>query len=226
MSDVFERLRAANPVSDHTQPDLDEFLRRLDERTAEESSPIRTDKADVSGWRRARPSVRSRLIAASTIAVAIVLAIAAVVSHTGGGISLVQRAYAATDSAGGIVYYVTSTRSSSGSGARSSSSESRAQVWRSELRSRRLETSTTELHNGPTQQGGSYEEVDQRVAGGELSSTYSPPPRNTVFKGFLAFRGSTSPESVNCRRSPSCAVTTEDPVLALRELYVRRSRCD
>jgi hypothetical protein len=216
MSDVFERLRAANPVSDYTQPDLDEFLRRLEERTAEEPSPIRTDKPNVSGSRLTRPSVRSRLI--GTIAVAIVLAIAAFVSHTSGGISLVQRAYAATDPAGGIVYYTTSTRSTFGSGRRSSSIESRAQVWRSGLRSRRVEIVSSHLHDGQAAQGGIYEQATVRIASGETNDSYSS-TRNTVFKGFLAFRGSTSPESVNCRLSPSCAVTTEDPVLALRELY-------
>ena len=218
MSDVFERLRAANPVSDCSQPDLVEFLRRLDELSVEELSPARPDKPNVSGWRLALPPVRSRLIAAGAIAAAIVLVIAAVVSRTGGGISLVQRAYAATDPAGGIVHYTTSTRSTFGSGRRTSSIESRAQVWRSGLRSRRVEIVTSHLHDGQAAQGGIYEQATVRTASGETNDSYSS-TRNTVFKGFLAFRGSTSPESVNCRRSPSCAVTTEDPVLALRELY-------
>ena len=113
-----------------------------------------------------------------------------------------QRAYATTDPAGGIVYYVTSTRSSFGSGARPSTSESRSQVWRSESRSRRLETHATDLSDGQAQQRGSYEEVDQRVAGGELSSTYSS-ARNTVFKGFLASTGKTAPGSRYCKVSPT-----------------------
>jgi hypothetical protein len=36
---------------------------------------------------------------------------------------------------------------------------------------------------------------------------------------LLTFRGGTSPESINCRLSPACSLTTEDPVLALHELY-------
>lgn len=218
MSDVFERLRAANPVFDCTQPDLDEFLSGLDERSAEGPSPVRRGKSGAPDWRLTLPLVRSRRIAAGTIAVAIVLAIAAVVSRTGGGISLVQRAYAATDPAGGIVYYTTSTRSTFGSGRRTSSIESRAQVWRSGLRSRRVEIVTSHLHDGQAAQRGIYEQATVRIASGETNNSYSS-TRNTVFKGFLAFRGNTSPESVNCRLSPSCAVTTEDPVLALRELY-------
>ena len=218
MSDVFERLRAANPVSDCTQPDLAEFLRRLDECSAEESPRVRADKSDAPGRRRTLPPVRSWRIAAGAVAVAVVLATLAVVPRTGGGISLVQRAYAATDPAGGIVYYTTSTRSSFGSRGRTSIIESRAQVWRSGLRSRRVEIVTNDLRGGQAAQRGSYEQATERIAGGETNDSYSS-TRNTVFKGFLAFRGSTSPESVNCRLSPSCAVSTEDPVLALRELY-------
>jgi hypothetical protein len=219
MSDVFERLRAANPVSDCPQPDLDEFLSRLDERSAEESSPVRRGRSGAPGWRLTLPPLRSwRIAAGGVITVAVVLAIIAVIPRTGGDISLVQRAYAATDPAGGIVYYTTSTRSTFGSGARTSSIESRAQVWRSGLLSRRVETVTNHLHDGQAAQRGSYEQATARIASGETNNSYSS-TRNTVFKGFLAFRGSTSPESVNCRRSPSCAVTTEDPVLALRELY-------
>jgi hypothetical protein len=219
MSDVFERLRAANPVSDCSQPDLDEFLRRLDELSAGESSPVCAEEPNVSGRRLTLPPARSwRVAAGGAIAVAVVLAILAVVGHTGGGISLVQRAYAATDPAGGIVYYTTTTRSIFGSGRRASSIESRAQVWRSGLRSRRVEIVTSHLHNGHAAQRGSYEQATARIASGETNDSYSS-TRNTVFEGFLAFRGSTSPESVNCRRSPSCAVTTEDPVAALRELY-------
>jgi hypothetical protein len=216
MSDVLERLRAANPVSECTQPNLEEFRRALDE-WCEMPSPVeRTANPEAWDGRHSRWPKRPVRIAAAAAAITAVLTIAALSSQTGGGISLLQRAYAATDPAGGIVYYVTSTRSSFGSGARSSTSESRARVWRSELRSRRLETHTSDLHNA---QQGSYEEVDQRVAGGELSTTYSPPPRNTVFKGFLAFTGRTAPGSGYCKASVTCSFTSEDPVLALRALY-------
>jgi hypothetical protein len=219
MSDVFERLRAANPVSDCSQPDLGEFLRRLDECSAEEPPAVRAGKSDAPGRRLTLPPARSwRIAAGGAIAVAVVLGILAVVGRSGGGISLVQRAYAATDPAGGIVYYVTSTRSIFGSGARSSSIESRAQVWRSGSRSRRVETSVAYVRDRQATPRGSYEQATERIAGGEKNKSYSS-ARNTIFEGFLAFRGSTSPESVNCRLSPACAVTTEDPVVALRELY-------
>ena len=218
MSDVLERLRAANPVSECTQPNLEEFRRALDEWCEMPSPVARTTDPEAWGERRSRWRKRSvRIVAVATIFAA-VLTIVALSSQTGGGISLLQRAYAATDPAGGIVYYVTSTRSSFGSGARSSSSESRARVWRSESRSRRLETHASDLRNGQAQQGDSYEEVDRRVAGGELSSAYSS-GRNTVFKGFLAFTGRIAPGSGYCKASPACSFTTEDPVLALRALY-------
>lgn len=221
MSDVLERLRAANPISDCSQPDLEQFLRRLDERSTAQSPPVRAGKSDPPGWRRTLPPGRSWLITAVAIPVVVVLVILAVLGRTGGGISLVQRAYAATDPAGGIVYYTTSTRSTFGSRARTSIVESRAQVWRSGLRSRRVEMVTSRLRDGQAAQRGSYEQATERIASGETNDSYSS-TRNTVFKGFLAFKGSTSPESVNCRLSPSCSITTEDPVLALRELYAAR----
>jgi hypothetical protein len=74
------------------------------------------------------------------------------------------------------------------------------------------------LTDGHAAQRGSYEQATVRIASGETNDSYSS-TRNTIFEGFLAFRGSTSPESVNCRLSPSCSITTEDPVLALREFY-------
>jgi len=218
MSDVLERLRAANPVSDCTQPDLDEFLRAFDERCETPSPAARTANPEAWGRRRLRWPKRSVRIVVAAAGVAAVLTVVALYSQTDGGIPLLQRAYAATDPAGGIVYYTTSTRSTFGSGRRTSSIESRAQVWRSGLRSRRIEIVTNHLHDGQAAQGGIYEQATVRIASGETNDSYSS-SRNTVFKGFLAFRGSTSPESVDCRLSPSCAVSTEDPVLALRELY-------
>ena len=217
MSDVLERLRAANPVFDSPQPDLLSFRRTFDERCALGSSPVHTRTPDAPGWRGVLRHTRSWWIAA-TAALAVVLTIVAVLSRTGGGISLVQRAYAATDPAGGIVYYATSTRSTFGSGARSSTIESRAQVWRSGSRSRRVETTETHTRGGRPAQRGSYEQATERIADGETGSSYSS-IRNTVFKGFLAFKGSISPESVNCRLAPACSLTREDPVQALHELY-------
>jgi hypothetical protein len=217
MSDVLERLRAANPVSDSPQPDLVGFRRTFDERCAPGSSPVRTRTPGAPRWRGVLRPGQSRWIAV-TGALAVVLTIVAVLSRTGGGISLVQRAYAATDPAGGIVYYATSTRLRIGSGARSSTIESRAQVWRSGSRSRRVETTEIHTRGGRPAQGGSYEQTSERIAGGETGSSYSS-IRNTVFKGFLAFRGSITPESVNCRLAPTCSLTREDPVLALHELY-------
>jgi hypothetical protein len=218
MSDVLERLHAANPVTDCLQPDWQGFRRRFDERYPPESSPVRSGRGGILGRRGKLWHTRSWRIAAAASAFAVVLTIVAVVGRTGGGISLVQRAYAATDPAGGIVYYATSTRSTFGVGVRSSTIESRAQVWRSGSRSRRVETVATHLHNGQASSRGSYEQAAERVAGGEISSSYGS-LRNTVFKGFLAFRGGTSPESVNCRLAPSCSLTTEDPVVALHQLY-------
>jgi hypothetical protein len=218
MSDVFERLRAANPVPECSQPNLEEFRRALDQWCETPSPAARTADPEAWGRRRLRWPKRSVRIVVAAAGVAAVLTVVALSSQTDGGIPLLQRAYAATDPAGGIVYYTTSTRSSFGSGARASIIESRAQVWRSGSRSRRVEIVTSHLHDGQAAQRGSYEQATVRIASGETNDSYSS-TRNTVVKGFLAFRGSTSPESVNCRRSPSCAVTTEDPVLALRELY-------
>jgi hypothetical protein len=220
MSDALERLRAANPVSDCPQPDLQSFRRVFDEQCALSSSSVLERRSGAQGRDGRRSRARSRWLVATAAALVAMLTIVAVVGRTGRGISLVQRAYAATDPAGGIVYYATSTRSTFGSGTRSSSIESRAQVWRSGSLSRRVETVTTHVHNGQVVQGGLYEQATKRIAGGETNNSYSS-IRNTVFKGFLAFKGSTSPESVNCRLVPVCAVTTEDPVVALRELYAK-----
>jgi hypothetical protein len=218
MSDVLERLAAANPVSECPQPNLEEFRARFDEQLEMPSPLARTASPDAHSWRRSRWPKRSLRVVVAAAGVAAALTIVALSSQTDSGIPLVQRAYAATDPAGGIVYYLTSTRSSFGSGARASSTESRAQVWRSGSRSRRLETHTTDLRDGQAQQGDSYEEVDERVARGELSSTYSS-STNTVFKGLLAFTGRNPPGSRYCKVSVTCALMTEDPVLALRALY-------
>jgi hypothetical protein len=222
MSDVLERLRAANPVTDPPQPDLRDFRRTFDEATRSGSLPVRTRTPDASGWRGVLRPTRSRW-AAVAVALAVVLSIVAVLSRSGGGISLVQRAYAATDPAGGIVYYATSTRLTFGLGARTSTVESRTQVWRSGSRSRRVEIAETPTRKGRVVQTEShkqttYEQATERIAGGETNNSYSS-ARNTVFKGFLAFRGGVSPESVDCRLAPTCSLTTEDPVLALDALY-------
>ncbi|MGA9876422.1 MAG: hypothetical protein WBQ21_11495 [Solirubrobacteraceae bacterium] len=217
MSDVLERLRAANPVSDSPQPDLLDFRRTFEERCAVGSSPFRTRTRGASRWRGALRPTRSGWMAV-TAALVVVLTVVVTLSRGGAGISLVQRAYAATDPAGGIVYYATSTRLTIGSGGRSSTVESRAQVWRSGSRSRRVETAETRTREGRPARRGSYEQATERVARGETNNSYSS-IGNTVFKGFLAFSGSVSPESVNCRLAPVCSLTTEDPVLALRELY-------
>jgi hypothetical protein len=218
MSDVLERLRAANPVSECTQPNLEEFREAFDEWQKTPPALAYIASPNAPGSRRSRWPKRSLRMVMATAAVAAVLTIVALSSQTESGIPLVQRAYAATDLAGGIVYYATSTRTSFGSGGRASTTESRAQVWRSELRSRRLETHTTEVRDGQAQQGGSYEEVDERVARGELSSVYSS-STNTVFKGLLAFTGRTPPGSGYCKASLACSLTVEDPVLALRAFY-------
>jgi hypothetical protein len=218
MTDLLERLRAANPIPDCTQPDFEHFSQILDEESAVRSPLSGYRDSGAAGWRGALGRTRLVRLASAVAVVAAALAIVALASRSGDGISLVQRAYAATDPAGGIIYYATSTRSSFRSGAKTSSSESRAQVWRSGSRSRRVEVTVTHLRDGQAQQGGSYEQASERIARGEVSSSYSS-RTNTVFKGLLTFRGSTSPESINCRLSPACSLTTEDPVVALRELY-------
>lgn len=208
MTDVLERLRAANPVSGCPQPDWDDVLRRLTDCPA----PAPRRRQGVAGL---NPFLRAGLVVA---ALGAALAVSLVAGRGGEDISLVQRAYAATNPAGGILYYLASTRSSFGSGAGASGFESRIEVWRDGSRSRRVETLTTHLPGGQAQRGGAYEQVNERTAGGETSTSYSS-RTNTIFKGSLTFTGETSPESIDCTSAPACSFTTEDPLLALRRLY-------
>jgi hypothetical protein len=226
MTDVLERLRAANPVSDCALPDLDGVLRRLNDGSGSVVPPDGSTSAVPPGhdmdagartWRDiARPTGFLRAV---TIVAALgaALAVFTVLGHSGGGISLVQRAYAATDPAGGIVHYVWSSRSLSGSGAGPSHVESQTQEWLSGSRSRRVETTVIHLRNGRVRRG-VYEQINERIPRGETTISYSS-WTHTIFKGLLRFTGRVAPGSASCIFDPVCSLTAEDPVLALRKLY-------
>ena len=77
MSDVLERLRAANPVSECTQPNLEEFRRALDEWCEMPSPAVRTAKPEAWGWRHSWRAKRSLhiVVAAGVAAVLAIMAL-------------------------------------------------------------------------------------------------------------------------------------------------------
>ena len=104
MTDILERLRAANPVADCAAPPLEEVWRKLDGRAGAVAT------TDTAPRRRARrlAGVPGRV----TLPVGVVVAAAVAVVLLGGtdGPSVAARAYAATDSNAVIVHYVEISR--------------------------------------------------------------------------------------------------------------------
>jgi hypothetical protein len=103
MSDLLERLSAANPLPDCPQPSIEEVWMRL---ATEE--PGRSRPSITPG--RSRLTRRGLLVPVCAVAAVMALAVLLVTSGSGGGLSVVARAYAAASSNGTIIHYVMSSR--------------------------------------------------------------------------------------------------------------------
>lgn len=103
MSDLLERLTAANPLPECPPPPIEQVWARL---AAEK--PQEGRRSATLG--RLLSTRGGRLLPIGGVAVAIVLVVLALTSGGSVGLSVVARAYAAASSNGSIVYYVMSSR--------------------------------------------------------------------------------------------------------------------
>jgi hypothetical protein len=211
MTDVIERLRAANPVSDCSEPRFDEVRHRLTD-----LSPRAIPAQRVAGARqRAARRVSGRVVLAA-LAIGIALAVIGAATHTGGRLSLAARAYAATDSTGVIVHYVEITqvapwrpRGEPAHGHFLVGWATRQEVWLSGSRSRVVAMFGFDIngHLHPT-----VREVTQNGSREEL---YAPGAKAIL----NVKRRAAGPVDAVCTSSLACdLLEAPDPVVVLRRL--------
>jgi hypothetical protein len=221
MNDVLERLRAANPVSDCAQPDLNSLLCVLDGTV---SASANIDDRTRGMAPRGAPRRQRLLRQALAIALAgVLLAGLAVATRTGRDISLVARAYAATDPAGGVVHYTWTSRFiiplQGGAGALrerdASYVEERAQVWRSASRSRTVTVSALHFRDGRVRAEGASEVTTEHIANEVRTSWYSTKSKTIIRSASAGHISISGP----CWSLIGCYFGQEDPVSLLHRIY-------
>lgn len=201
MTDVLERLRAANPVAELEAPEAERLWRTLD---------AGMDPVSLDTGARRLPALGARL----AIAVCVLGIVALVVGLAGGtgATSIAARAYAATETAGAIDHFVEISRSRPAPGAPAFGyTDVRAEVWFSGSRSHILATYYMVSAAGHR----SVDHGEDAVAGGRRVN-YDV-ESNTVYTSLLPTPGFASARS--CVTLLSCGAEPTDPITTLRVLY-------
>jgi len=202
MSDVLERLSAANPLPDCPPPPIEQVWALLATQNAQAT------RSSGAPGRSRRAATRRLLLPVAVVAAAITLALLSITGGSGGGLSVVARAYAATSSNGTIVRYLMSSRMrpAKTNHVRWKYMEIRGQVWVSGSRRHVIET----LSFVPGQASLSHEVA---VDGNHVESFQS----NTIIESTVQ-NGSGS-----CTALVSCSDgVPADPLAEIRRLYKAR----
>lgn len=214
MSAIMERLRAADPLPDGCAPPPASALRALLDSTEREQT-MRLRGAP-SARRHPHRASRRRLLVASLAALAATVAVVALLAHSGGRLSLVARAYAATEPAGGVLHYSWTSRLVPAGGASARSVVYRDAVWRSATRSRTVGVAIVLERHGPDEVTHT-ERVTELTPHGERFIYYDG-RTGQISRGTEPVHPRRAPTLV-CTALPVCAFGQEDPVKALRRLY-------
>jgi hypothetical protein len=213
MTDVIERLRAANPVRDCAEPHFEEVLRRL---TDLPQGPVAARRAGRARHRAAwRVGWRAVLALA---AVGVTLAVIGAATRTGGQLSLAARAYAATDSTGVVVRYVEIARiapwrphGEPAQGRFLVGWSEREEVWLSGSRSRVVATSGFDFN------GRMHPIAREVTQDGSREELYVANAKTKMI--FNVKRRAGGPLDAACASSVACdLLEAPDPVVVLRQL--------
>jgi hypothetical protein len=203
MTDLLERLRAANPLVDCAAPSVDDVWQKLDQDRARAAARA----PGTTASRHPLGGVRGRV----TIAISVLATIAVALASRPGAPSIAARAYAATDSNAVVVHYVEISRVQNVRGLPGwTYIERRADVWLSGSRSHTVATNNIVSPDG---RGKGY--VNEIAIDGARRQLYQA---NTIFKGVAAPLG---PGNIagTCVELTSCGGEATDPVLTLRKFY-------
>ncbi len=199
MTDVLDRLRAANPVSASDAPDADGLWRTLD------AAP-----PDPAGRRRARIGARLAIPLAGLAAAGLVVGL------TGGtdATSVAARAYAATQSTDRIDHYVEITRVRPAPGPPAVGyTDSRAEVWFAGSRSRVVATDYMVSASGRR----SVRHVEEATASGR-TVTYDA-ESDTIHTSLPPLPAGKVAPLRFCATVIVCGWQPADPITTLRRLY-------
>jgi hypothetical protein len=199
MTDVLDRLRAANPVDEPGSPDT-ERLRRI------------LDTAPPAPVARRRPRIAARL----GIPLAALAAVGLVVGLAGGtnATSVAARAYAATQSADAIDHYVEISRARPAPGAPAFGyTDSRAEVWLAGARSHVVTTYFMVSASGRR----SVHHGEDAMANGRRV-TYNA-ESDTIYTSLPALPAGAVAPLRSCATVIVCGWQPADPITTLRRLY-------
>jgi hypothetical protein len=196
MTDVLERLRAANPVADCDPPPAERLWPAI----------------DAAPPRRRRHHPTAVRVAAGVLAVVLVALAVGLASGGSGPTSIAARAYAATGTPGVIDHFVEISRTHRAPGAPPFGyADSRAEVWFSGSRSHALTTSYMVSARGHRSIQGGEEAVD-----GLRAMTYNA---DTNTSATLNLRPAGVGQTRSCIQVLVCGWEPANPIATLRELY-------
>lgn len=211
MTDVIERLRAANPVRGCAEPHFEEVLRRLTDLPQGAVAARGAGRARHRGARRVR-----RRVVLVLAAVVVTLGVIGAATRTGGQLPLAARAYAATDSTGVVVHYVEIARvapwrphGEPAAGHFLVGWSEREEVWRSGSRSRVVATSGFDVN------GRMHPIAREVTQDGSREELYAAGPGAKMIVNVERRAGGPA----DCASSVACdLLEAADPVLVLRQL--------
>jgi hypothetical protein len=206
MSDVLERLRAADPLQGRCEaPSLVALRERLEDAVAE-----RRPSESPAG----RPEMARRRALALGLTLVVLAGLAlALVGRGDGRLSLLARAYAATDPAGGVLHYAWSSRLVPAASTGTLYVEYRGEVWRSGSRSRTVTEAVLVLRDG--HRSVTHTERVTEVSG--RSERYAYYDGHSISRGLA--RTARPAGLLVCTALPACAFSATDPVSALHSIY-------